>query len=144
MTSPTAWTDLAGPETTSSRLKSGAQFVLDDPCELDPVWGAGDEVLWASGEPLLIVGPTGVGKTTLAVQVVAARLGIVGEVLGWPVKPTDKPVLYSPWTDPDRSAGPCGVCSTRSTGICSPSGWSCGRARCRSTSDGCPSSSSTP
>ncbi len=76
------------------RLKSGATFVLDDRAELDPVWGAGDEVLWASQEPLLIVGPTGVGKTTLALQVLAARLGILDEVLGWPVKPTDRPILY--------------------------------------------------
>lgn len=81
---------LAGP----TRLKSGATFVLDDPCELDPIWGTGDEVLWASGEALLLVGPTGVGKTTLGLQVLAARLGILDEVLGWPVKPADKPVLY--------------------------------------------------
>jgi replicative DNA helicase len=79
---------------TPPRLKSGAAFVLDDPAELDAVWGSGDEVLWSSGEPLLIVGPTGVGKTTLALQVLAARLGIIDSVLGLPVKPDDRPVLY--------------------------------------------------
>ena len=34
------------------------------------------------------------GKTTLALQLLAARLGITDEVLGWPVKPAEKPVLY--------------------------------------------------
>jgi replicative DNA helicase len=77
-----------------SRLKSGARFVLDDCADLDPIWGSGDEVLWSSGEGLLFVGPTGVGKTTLALQVMAARLGIIHEVLGWPVKPVDRPILY--------------------------------------------------
>ncbi|MGA7419583.1 MAG: AAA family ATPase, partial [Acidimicrobiales bacterium] len=80
--------------TAPSRLKSGATFVLDDRAELDPIWGAADEVLWASQEALLIVGPTGVGKTTLALQLLAARLGILDEVLGWPVKPADRPILY--------------------------------------------------
>ena len=77
-----------------SHLKSGATFVLDDRAELDPIWGRGDEVLWPSQEALLIVGPTGVGKTTFALQLLAARLGILDEVLGWPVKPADSPILY--------------------------------------------------
>jgi hypothetical protein len=75
------------------RYKAGASFVLDDPSEIDPIWGENDQVLWASGEPFLIVGPPGVGKTTLELQLLAARIGIIEEVLGWPVKPADKPVL---------------------------------------------------
>ena len=77
-----------------SRLKSGAAFGLDDPAELAPIWGTGEDVLWASGEPLLGVGPTGVGKTTLALQVVGGRLGIIDSVLGMPVRPDERPVLY--------------------------------------------------
>jgi len=80
--------------TVRAHRKSGATFVLDDPAELDPIWGDGDDVLWASGEPFLIGGPTGVGKTTVALQVLAARLGILDTVLGFPVKPADRPVLY--------------------------------------------------
>jgi len=86
--------DIGTTERHRDRYKPGGLFVLDDPAEIDPVWGDTDQVLWASGEPCLIVGPPGVGKTTLALQLLAARLGIVDEVLGWPVKPADKPVLY--------------------------------------------------
>ncbi|MDA8312750.1 MAG: AAA family ATPase [Actinomycetota bacterium] len=82
------------PSSGAPAFKTGASFILDDPVDLDPVWGSGEDVLWAAGEPLLLVGPTGVGKTTLTVQLVAGRLGIIDEVLGWPVKPADKPVLY--------------------------------------------------
>lgn len=76
-----------------AHLKQGSRFVLDDPAELDPVWGADDAVAWASGESLLIVGPTGVGKTTLQNLLIAARCGIIDNVLGWPVKPADRPIL---------------------------------------------------
>lgn len=72
---------------TRRYMADGASFVLDGSVELVPVWGRGDDVPWAAGEPLLIGGPPGVGKTTLALQLVAGRLGIVDEVLGYPVAP---------------------------------------------------------
>lgn len=75
-------------------FKTGATFVLDDPAELSPIWGAGDQVLWASGEPCLIVGPTGVGKTTFAMQIIAGRLGIDDSFLGQQITPTEDTTLY--------------------------------------------------
>ena len=78
----------------SSRLMRGGAFLLDAP-ELPPaVWGQGAQVLWAEGEPLLLVGPAGVGKTTLAGQIVAGRLGIRVEVLGYPIRPGAGRLLY--------------------------------------------------
>jgi replicative DNA helicase len=77
-----------------SPWKEGDAFVLDDPADLDPLWGTSDQPVWASGEGLLIVAPTAIGKTTLAQKLLKARLGAVSEVLGWPVKPAGKPILY--------------------------------------------------
>ncbi|WP_369273863.1 AAA family ATPase [Streptomyces sp. R11] len=72
----------------------GDQFLLDA-TNTPAIWGAGSQVLWASGEALLIAGPPGVGKTTIACQVLRALLGIGGtDVLGYPVTQTPGRVLY--------------------------------------------------
>jgi replicative DNA helicase len=76
-----------------ARLIPGGAFILDAPKGVPAVWGSGEQVAWSQGEPLLIVGPAGVGKTTIAGQLVMARLGIGGPVLGMPVA-AGKRVLY--------------------------------------------------
>ncbi len=81
-------------EGTRQRLVTGGSFVLDQPSEVPALWGSGDRVVWARGESLMIVGPAGVGKTTLAQQVVIARLGLTSSVLDLPVVPTATRVLY--------------------------------------------------
>lgn len=75
------------------RLIPGGTFILDAPPGVPAVWGTGEQVAWSEGEPLLLVGPAGVGKTTLAGQLVMARIGIGGSVLGMPVT-AGKRVLY--------------------------------------------------
>src|SRR4051794_19826078 len=69
---------------------AGDAFILDQPQELQARIGRGGEVLWSQGESLIIAGPTGVGKTTLAGEIVAALLGISDQVLGYPVMPARK------------------------------------------------------
>lgn len=92
---PTAPVDAPDPLTgIRAKLRTGSTFVLDRPAELAAVWGSGDDVLWAAGESLIIAAPPGVGKTTLAVQLVEGRLGLADKVLGWPVEADDRPVLY--------------------------------------------------
>jgi replicative DNA helicase len=54
----------------------GATFALDAPADVAAVWGSGSRVLWAAGEPLMICGPEGVGKTTLGQQLALRRAGI--------------------------------------------------------------------
>lgn len=85
----------ATPAGQSTRLYDGS-WILDAPTNPPAIWGRDSEVLWAAGEPLLITGPPGVGKTTLTGQLVRARLNIgTGDVLGWPVEPdTRGKVLY--------------------------------------------------
>lgn len=87
-----------------SRLKSGAAFILDMPDKVSAVWGSGDDVLWAAGEALMICGQQGVGKTTVAGQIVMARMGLTSEALGWPVVPGSRRVLYLAMDRPQQAA----------------------------------------
>lgn len=76
------------------RIVAGGDFLCDKP-KLTPVWGEGNDVLWAEGEGFMIVADQGLGKSTIAQQLVFARLGLHnGKFLGYDVKPTDRPILY--------------------------------------------------
>ncbi|MGH8882972.1 MAG: AAA family ATPase, partial [Stackebrandtia sp.] len=68
------------------------------------IWGAGNDILWAQGEALMICGGQGTGKTTLAHQVIRARLGLDAQVLGFPVEPSDSAVLYMAMDRPAQAA----------------------------------------
>lgn len=73
----------AGP--IAARILPGG-CILDVPRTPEPVWGDDDDILWARGQSLIIAGPDGVGKTTLAGNLIRARLGAgPGKVLGLPV-----------------------------------------------------------
>ena len=72
----------------------GGQFLFAPDLVIGSIWGDADSVLWAPGEPLLIAGPTGVGKTTLAVQLLKARIGQQASVLGLSVARDERKVLY--------------------------------------------------
>lgn len=72
----------------------GAAFILDQPAEVPAIWGEGSRVLWAPGEALMIAGPQGVGKTTLAGQILGALLGVTATVLGLPVAEFRGLILY--------------------------------------------------
>jgi hypothetical protein len=74
---------------------AGASFFHDVPDAPPAVWGTGTEVLWAEGEALLLAAPQGVGKTTLAHQIIRARLGLQDGVLGYPVAPGKKVLLLA-------------------------------------------------
>jgi AAA domain len=59
------------------------------------VWGRGSQALWVEGEGCLITGPQGVGKSTIAQQIVKGRLGLLLDGLfGYPVAESSGPVLY--------------------------------------------------
>lgn len=76
----------------------GASFILDIQDQIPALWGEGDRVLWAEGESLMIISLSGVGKTTLANQLLSAQLGgipgVREEVLGLPVCPEKGKILY--------------------------------------------------
>jgi replicative DNA helicase len=61
-------------------------------------------VLWAKGEGVLIVGPDGVGKTSVQHQLIRARIGLAPNVLGVAAERSDRPVLYIAADRPRQAA----------------------------------------
>ncbi|RQX09075.1 AAA family ATPase [Micromonospora inaquosa] len=76
------------------RLLDGWAFMEEDEGDDTPVWGTADTPLWAVGEPLMIFGPNGVGKSTLSHQLVFARIGLADQVMDLPVLASPGKVFY--------------------------------------------------
>jgi hypothetical protein len=73
----------------------GGSFIFDAPRDVPAIWGRGQEVVWASGESLLVVGPQGVGKSTLIQQLALRRMGVIETpLLGLHVEADERPCLY--------------------------------------------------
>lgn len=72
---------------------TGDRFVLDQPKDVPALWAEGNKVLWSEGEGCMIAGVQGIGKTSLAVQLVRGML-FGDEVLSLPVKENGEPILY--------------------------------------------------
>ncbi|MFE2106574.1 DnaB-like helicase N-terminal domain-containing protein [Kitasatospora sp. NPDC059463] len=91
----------------SSRLSrfmvDGWDFVTKTGADKEPLWGTRGETAWAAGESLMIVGPPGVGKTTIAHQVIFARIGLGDSALGMPVAESAR-VLYLAMDRPQQIA----------------------------------------
>ncbi len=88
----------------ANRAVDGATFILHEPDTIPANWGRNDQVLWAEGEGLLLVGPDGVGKTTIAQQLVLARIGLRDNFLGYPVSRAKGRVLYIAADRPRQAA----------------------------------------
>lgn len=87
------------------RLRDGESFIYDEPDTVPAMWGKGEQVLWPEGEGVMITGHQGVGKTTIAQQVVLHQIGArPGDFLGLPVQDTGKPVLYLAMDRPRQAA----------------------------------------
>jgi replicative DNA helicase len=86
------------------RKLDGAAWVLSAPREVPACWGREGEVLAAIGEATMLVGPSGVGKTTVAQQYVKGRLGLIDELLGLPIQAACGRVLYLAMDRPLQAA----------------------------------------
>jgi replicative DNA helicase len=101
-------------------------------------WGDGDQVLWADGESLVIDGPQGVGKTTLAQQLALGRAGFdeYAKLLGFPIIPGQRRVLYLAMDRPKQAARSFRRMVGEAWRADSTSGCQCGKARRRTTWQG--------
>jgi hypothetical protein len=96
-------TDRRPPVDRKAAIPGGA-FALDVPERVPAIWGHDDEVLWASGEPLMIVSRPGVGKSTLVQQLALRRSGVRGEeLLGYPVEVGPGRILYAAADRPQQA-----------------------------------------
>ena len=77
----------------SAYLQPAGTYLQSMPEKPEPLWGQGDHVLWAQGEALMLAGGPGLGKTTIAGQLVRARIGLQATVLDMPVLEGQR-VLY--------------------------------------------------
>lgn len=87
-----------------TRAVDGATFIDDEPEDVLAIWGEGSAVIWSDGEGLMLVGPDGVGKTTVGQQLALCRVGIRDKLLGFPVRPADGKVLYVAADRPKQAA----------------------------------------
>ena len=101
------------PEYSGAAVPEGAvdagSFIFDRPPGIPSVWGDDErEIIWAVGEPMMIAGPQGVGKTTDAGQLAYGLAGVPGfeEMYGQPIHPLPlgKRVLYLALDRPDQIA----------------------------------------
>lgn len=71
-------------------MRTGDEFIFTEPERGDPIWGLGSEILWISGEPMLICASPGIGKTTIAQQIALGMLDVMPtELLGYPIRQID-------------------------------------------------------
>jgi hypothetical protein len=84
----------------------GGSWILDTPVDPEPLWGSGNDVVLADGEALIVAGPQGLGKTTLAQQLALGRCGFpeYAELLGYPIQPAGGRVLYLAMDRPRQAA----------------------------------------
>lgn len=76
-----------------AKLKDGEEFILNIPARIPTIWGDAEDAIWIEGEALMIVGPPGVGKTTLTGQIIRGLMGLQSTVLGLDIYQADK-ILY--------------------------------------------------
>lgn len=95
-------TQLAGATNIRDRALPG-DAILDAPEQVPAIWGTDNQILQAEGESLFVVGPTGVGKTTLIGQQAKGVLGLGdGQLLGFDLAETPGRVLYIAMDRPEQ------------------------------------------
>jgi len=88
---------VTAPWEDSKLAKPGGSAILDQPESPPVVWGRDKFIAWANGQAMMIASHQGLGKSTIAQQLLLHRTGVRrGDFLGMPVTPLapGKKVLY--------------------------------------------------
>lgn len=88
----------------SGSFVAGGSFILDIPEDTPAVWGEEDQVIWAKGEGIMLVGPPGVGKTTIAAQLLEGLILGGLSLFGLPIVEAAGRILYLAMDRPDQIA----------------------------------------
>lgn len=93
---PGAPPDDPGEARRAYTFRPAGAFILDESALPAAWWGAGESVLAACGESLIIAGPQGTGKSTIAQQLALGRAGFpeYADLFGYPIRPGGGRVLY--------------------------------------------------
>lgn len=86
-----------------AQIIDGRTWLTDGPDQPEAIWGDDDTVLWAKGQPLVIAGPQGAGKTVFGQRLALGQLGICDCLLDWPIQPTGGRVLYLAADRPEQA-----------------------------------------
>jgi replicative DNA helicase len=93
-----------GPIGLPSQMVDGLVFAIDASGDEVAIWGSDDDIAHISGEAMLLIGPDGVGKTTLIQRYLLARSGIGSKLLGMHVEPVEGRLLCVATDRPRQAA----------------------------------------
>jgi replicative DNA helicase len=86
------------------QLTDSLSFAMAATGDEPAIWGGVDATAWAPGEATGLVGPDGVGKTSLVHRLALGLAGVEGKLLGLPVTPAERRVLLVAADRPKQAA----------------------------------------
>jgi replicative DNA helicase len=86
-----------------SLIVDGKTWLTSGPDHPNSLWGDTTTILAAKGQPTTIAGPQGAGKSVFGQRLALGWLGIIPDILGIPVQPGDRNILYLASDRPEQA-----------------------------------------
>jgi replicative DNA helicase len=84
-------------------IVDGKTWLTSGPDTAQPLWGTSDAVIAALDQPTTIAGPQGAGKSVFGQRLALGWIGVINQILGFPVHHGDGNVLYLASDRPDQA-----------------------------------------